>query len=81
MNANEPAFPGFSYTHGHGPSRRNAEGEWENFVPGLTKREEFAKAMMAAMLSTDSRLQEFKEVATFAVHAADCLLAELEKKP
>jgi len=47
-----PAFPCFEYTEGHGPSRRNAQGEWENYATGATLRDWFAaKALQGIMVN------------------------------
>ena len=57
-------------------------GPWTEY--GLTKREEFAKALMAAMMDSycrqevdDMTLAKYAEV---AVRGADALLAELAKE-
>lgn len=47
-----PAFPGFSYTAGHGCARRSAVGEWEYHDPGMSLRDYFAAMAMQAAIST-----------------------------
>jgi MinD superfamily P-loop ATPase len=55
-----------------------------DYYPGLTKREEIAKANMAALLSNSAIIDTFagiENVAKEAVRAADALLAALEAQP
>ena len=68
MNSEEPAFPVAPDVVGCGLS-----------PVGLTKREYFAAVALKGLLSTDSRLSEFCQVAANAVMAADALIAELSK--
>ncbi len=38
-NDGGPAFPCFTETAGVGSAKRNAIGEWENYVPGMSLRQ------------------------------------------
>lgn len=38
INDGDPAFPGFQYTEGYGPAKRNANGEWECYSSGMSLR-------------------------------------------
>lgn len=76
MNANEPAFPW-----------EQSPGNQNNL--GLTKREYFAAMAMQGLLSNPITkelvedcfgLEVPRRVAELALHAADALLAELERK-
>jgi len=46
---------------------------------GATKREEFAKSMMVAGMSTGNHGNSLQELARLSVKGADALLKELEK--
>ena len=76
----ESAFPGFLYTDGLGPCKRgeSPQGEilYENYAPGLTKREHFA-ILIAAGCYSDPNVGG--DVSEFAVKQADALLEELSK--
>jgi hypothetical protein len=52
--------------------------EWK--AEGVTKREYFAALAMQGLLSTESRLEQFTEVASFSVQAADALIESLNQK-
>ena len=67
-NADMPAMPVPNTSYG------------EDMVPaeGMTKREMMAMHMMAHMMPNE-RLQSYEEQASYALMAADALLAELER--
>ena len=52
-------------------------GECPTLATGLTKREMMAMHMMAHLMPNE-RLQSYEEQASYALMAADALLAELE---
>jgi hypothetical protein len=86
------AQAGFEYTDGRGCAKVsqdvNGERIWENFQPGLSKRELFAAMAMQGLLSSPCDLTENGKhvgkgqiyIAKFSVEMADSLLAELAKK-
>lgn len=86
MNANEPAFPRHYGTMTDCEKKAaNRENLW---TPGLTKREYFAAMAMQGLLSNPITkelvedcfgLEVPRRVAELALHAADALLAELER--
>ena len=53
-------------------------GDCPSLATGLTKREMMAMHMMAHMMPNE-RLQSYEEQASYALMAADALLAELER--
>lgn len=75
-NANEPAYPcnvvNCCPSHADFP---------DGNIPGLTKREEFAKAALIGQLSHPQSTGDPQTCAEWAVKCADALLAELAKKP
>ncbi len=78
-----PAFPGFQYTEGHGPWRRQTpDGPAEYHEPGMSLRDYFAaKAMQAALTHQASGdLGEWMtRSAELAYEAADAMLAARSK--
>lgn len=46
-----PAFSGFAYTEGCGPTRRNSDGELEIYNPGMTLIDYFAGQALAGLLA------------------------------
>ena len=56
---------------------RGLPNKWANHK-GLTKRETMAMHMMAHLMPNE-RLQSYEEQASYALMAADALLAELER--
>lgn len=83
-NADLPAMPMFS-SDAKPCMVRYIDGDKNNSVAtsGLTKREHFAALAMQGILSCSKyeapRAGKLKGMAVDAVHAADALLAELEK--
>jgi hypothetical protein len=70
--ADQPAFPGIKYNHNQFDTPN-----YEEHVPGLTKREYFAGL---AMQSLASRTGHASYVAKAAVELADKMIEELNKK-
>ncbi len=76
----QPAYPGFSHTDGHGPARKNERSdEWENYVPGITIRQEFAKAAMQGLVSACDPLiaVDPNHIAALAITISSALLEAL----
>lgn len=87
-NGNEPAYP---CEYDAIVERRDGDGKYAGWkdvkvrksTGGLTKREEFAKAMMVGLLSNPEFVGMdggYEEYAKQAKMAADALLAELAKE-
>ena len=74
-----PAFPGFAYTDGHGPARKNASGDWEYFVPGMTLRDYFAARGMHGQIGGTTWKGEYEAIAKHAYGIADAMLLERDK--
>lgn len=70
-NKDEPAFPEVIACGPYGNIYRG--------LPGLTKREEFAKAAMQGMLASSFTVYDEKSLAQDAIKQADALLEELER--
>jgi hypothetical protein len=81
MNADQSAYPQVPYRTVDG-STVTIDAYMSGFS-GLTKREEFAKVILAGMLASDVSPGDVWDYAREAVKYADALLAELakEKKP
>ena len=72
-NGDMPAMPFEAVTSRMGGDTTG----WTNYT-GLTKRETMAMHMMARLMPNE-RLQSYEEQASYALMAADALLAELER--
>lgn len=80
------AFPGFEFTEGFGPTRRNEHGELEHFSPGMTLRDYFAgQALLIAVQalattpSADPNLTPGQRIAEIAYAIAGRMIQERAK--
>lgn len=76
---NEPAALAMVNPHGFGCSRKNADGMWEDWAIGLTKREHFAALALQGLLACSEVHGSDERLSACAVKFADALIAELNK--
>ena len=78
--ADDPAFPGFLCTSGYGASKRNAQGEFEEYSSGMTLRDYFACQALAGILASDTPEFRNPDAITTAKSAYDLADAMLEAR-